>query len=178
MGSIRIVLLYAASLGAAAFFMGVVDGLFYQPAAFTRQFLSFTLGRDDIYYACLTLFFALLCAACALAAKIGSKAKPDSLRFFMFTAGNFVLFSIWLWALGWMQISGTMSSGVNRPLELWRIGPLSAKVNTFDFPALIVFSFALHALLLYFSLKKNFLAANLSGLSVSPKAARPALKHA
>lgn len=153
------VLAFVALLGAAMFFMGVVDGLFFQPSSYAKAILGAELGREDIYYASLTIFFALVCAACALAMKIGAKQKPDAMRFFAFTAANLVLFSIWIWALGWMSISQTMASGINKPLDLWRFGPAVIWVNTFDFPAIIAASFVLHAALLYSSLKKNFLMA-------------------
>ncbi len=142
------------------FFMGVVDGLFFQPSSYTKAILGFSLGREDIYFASLTIFFALVCAACALALKIGAGQKPDARRFFAFTAANLVFFSIWIWALGWMSISQTMASGINKPLDLWRFGSAVIWINTFDFPALIVSTFLLHVGLLHLSIKRNFLETN------------------
>jgi len=135
-----------------------VDGLFFKPASYTKQVFGVSLGREDIYFACLTLFFAFLCIACALAMKIGASQKPNATRFFIFTAGNILLFSIWLWALSWMQISDAMNSPISKPLDLWRVGSLQVWVSTASFPTIIASAFILQAALLYFSFKKNFIA--------------------
>jgi len=154
-----LLLLYVSSLGLALFMMGAVDGLFFQAASYSKTVFGFPLGREDLYYASLTICFALICAACAIAAKIGEKCKLDTARFLLFTTANLIFFSIWLWALGWMQISATMQTGVNKPLDLWRFGPLAIYVNTADFPAIIAISFLLHAAAVYAAIKKNFLKA-------------------
>jgi hypothetical protein len=160
-----LLLLYASSLGASLFFMGVLDGLFFQSQQYEKEIFGFALGREDLYYASLTFAFALVCAACALAVKIGRELKPSTLRFFAFTAANMLLFSIWIWALGWMQISPTMGTGINKPLDLWRFGPLVIFVNTADFPTIILAAFLLHLALFYAAIKVDFLRL---GAATSP----------
>ena len=137
--------------------LGFVDGLFFQPSSYQKAVLGISLGREDLYYASLTLAAIFVSLAIALAMEIGSKQKPDAVRFFVFTVCNLAFFSIWLWAMSWMLISPTMASGVDRPLDLWRFGPLVIWTSTFEFPAIIAASFFLHAGLLYLTLRKNLL---------------------
>ncbi|MEM4633832.1 MAG: hypothetical protein QW275_01625 [Candidatus Anstonellaceae archaeon] len=150
------ILLYSFLIGLAFFFFGVIDGLFFQPTHFSKEVLGVSLGREDLYYFSFTLAVFLLCLSCAVAVWIG-REKISFLRFFFFTLANAFLFSIWIWAVGWMQISPTMSQGTSIQLDLWRFGPMVVFVNTADFPALIVLSFVLHMGLLYFALRSNLL---------------------
>lgn len=157
------ILLYSCLIGLAFFFFGVIDGLFFQPANYSKEIMGVLLGREDMYYASFTLAIFLICLACAVAVHIGREKQLGILRFFLFTVASSLLFSIWIWAIGWMQISPTMSQGESKPLDLWRFGQIVVFVNTADFPALIAISFILHIVLLYFALRLNLL-----GLKPSP----------
>ncbi|MCX8197753.1 MAG: hypothetical protein N3F07_00960 [Candidatus Micrarchaeota archaeon] len=154
----RLLFLFSLFLGAAFFFLGVLDGLFFQPPEYSKSAFGMAFSREDLYYASLTLSVALFCAAFALAAEIGRSIKPSALRFFLFASASSILFSVWIWAIGWMQISPTMFSGANKPLDLWRFGGTAIYINTFDFPLLIAASLAAHILLIYQASKTSWLS--------------------
>ncbi len=151
-----LVLGYVATVGGAIYLFGYVDALFFKPPEYTLKILGMTLGREDMYFGSLTLFFGTLCAAFALAARIGASLRPGIVRMMGFTAVNVLLFSIWLWALSWMQLSDAMRQP-SHLLDLWRFGPVVVWVNTGTFPAVIAVSAILHAFYVWMVLKRKWL---------------------
>ncbi|VVB57752.1 Uncharacterised protein [Candidatus Anstonella stagnisolia] len=153
---------FTVLLGASIYFFGYIDALFFRTPDFSMQILGATLTRKDLYFAFLTLFFAAFSLCCVAALKLAQaiqkeKKNLSAPRFLAFVLLNVLLFSIWLWALSWMQISTFFDAQSAKSLDLWKVGMLSISVKMSEFYYLVAIAFLAHAALLYFILKKEFL---------------------
>lgn len=156
---------FAVLLGISIYLFGYIDGLFFASTSFSREILGATFARKDLYFATLTLFFAALSLCCFSALKLAQVSQKEgkkiiAARFLAFTIANILLFSIWLWALSWMQISTFFNPTSEKPLDLWKVGALSISVKMNEFYYLVAIAFVLHAAFVYLALKRNFLFNN------------------
>gem|GEM_PF-1305785 len=153
---------FTVLLGTSIYFFGYIDGLFFRAPDFSMEILGATFARKDLYFAVLTLFFASLSLCFLSILKFAQAAQKEKKqisapRFLAFTVANILLFSIWLWALSWMQISTYFDAQSEKPLDLWKVGMLSITVKMSEFYYLISVAFVLQAIFLYFTITRSFL---------------------
>ncbi len=149
-------------LGAAVYLFGYVDGLFFRAPSFSREIFGMQLARKDLYFAAITAFFAAFALSCISALALGQAAAKEGKKvnlpaFALFLILNILLFSIWLWAISWMQITDFFDSQSSKQLDLWKVGTLQISVKMNEFYLLIAASFLVHAGIFYATAKKDWI---------------------